>query len=373
MRTPLRCLSLVVLLAVAVQACRASAPDTYTFGVVAPFTGQEGAPVYGRNIRNAVDMRVEEINASGGVKGRRFVPQYEDDQLQAPVAVSAVQKLISVNGVNVIIGPVASSSTIAASKVAESNKVILISPSSTSNELSGISPYVFRTIAPDNFEAESMARLAWDKGFRRIGVAFVDNAGTRGPAEVFRRAITGKGGAVSAYEVVPQGSTDTRIQMTKLTASKPDAVYLLGYALELGSMIKQFREQNASTQILSFQVMEEPKVREIAGQAAEGIVFTTPTIYGDFASGQTKQFIDAYRKKYGEAPGIFAANAYDAVSVLAKVIDARGFETEQIRTGLLMVRAFDGASGTFDINERGDSNQQPRLMTVRNGELQLFK
>lgn len=358
---------------VALVSCESRDEQEYHLGIAAPFTGQEGAAVYGENIRNAVELAVAEINAREGIQGRRIVTHYEDTQLLAPQAIAAVQDLVSQNGVKVIIGPVASSSTIAAAPFAERDSVILISPASTSNEISGLSPFVFRTIAPDNLEAEAMARFAMEQGYHRFAIAFVDNAGTRGPAEVFRSAVQRSGGTVVAYEVVPQGSTDVRTQMVKLSQSRPDAVYLLGYALELGSMLRQFREANASIPILSFQVMEEPKVREIAGTAAEGVVFTTPTIYGQFASGRSRQFIDAYKARYGKDPGIFAANAYDAVGVLAQVIDSVGFEVDGIRNALRNVRGYNGASGQFDINERGDSNQQPRFMIVRNGQLELYQ
>jgi branched-chain amino acid transport system substrate-binding protein len=160
--------------------------------------------------------------------------------------------------------------------------------------------------------------------------------------------------------------------MTSLVRAGPDAASLLGYALELGSMIKQLREQDERVPILSFQVMEEPKVREIAGPAAEGVVFTSPTIYGEFATGKSRQFIDAYQKQYGAAPGIFAANAYDAVNVLAKVLGERGFEMTGIQAGLRDVKGFEGASGTFDINAKGDSNQQPRFLVIRGGKIELL-
>ncbi len=350
-----------------------SSPQVYEFGVAAPFTGQEGASVYGENIKRAVDLAIAEVNAAGGVRGRMLNAIYEDTQLQASIAVSAVHKLVDLHDVGVIIGPVASSSTIATSEIAQESDVILISPASTSHEISGISPFVFRTIAPDTLEGQAMAGFAKSNGYQRLAVAFVDNAGTRGPAVVFRDAIQRAGAEVVAFEVVPQGSTDARTQMTKLISGQPDAVYLLGYALELGSMIKQFREQDESTPILSFQVMEEPKVREIVGEAAEGVVFTSPTIYGAFATGTQRQFIDTFRDKYGSEPGIFAANAYDAVMVLAAVIEEHGFAVTAIRTALPTVRSFDGASGVFDIDSQGDSNQVPRFMCIKDGATQLFE
>jgi branched-chain amino acid transport system substrate-binding protein len=351
--------------------CKNEGPTDYLFGVVAPFSGQEGASLYGKNIKQAVELALSEINARGGMNGRKMAAVYEDDQLQASVAVGAVQKLISGGRISVVIGPVASSSTIAASKVAEQNHTILISPSSTANNISGMSPWVFRTIAPDNFEAEKMVRYARAKGYHRIGIAYVDNAGTKGPAAVFRNTFDSQDSHVVAFEEIPQGVTDVRVQVSKLAKSKPDAVYLLGYALELGAMIKQFREQDKMTPILSFQVMEEPKVREIAGDAAEGVIFTTPTIYGNFATGRQKAFIAAYHSRYGEEPGIFAANAYDAVFILEEVVKKYGSTPEKIRDGLRQVRGFDGASGRFDINDKGDSNQEPRLMYIKKGKIEL--
>lgn len=360
-----------LLMIVVLAGCQKADESEYLFGVVAPFSGQEGASVYGKNIKQGVELALLEINNSGGVKGQKMRPIYEDSQLQATVAVGAVQKLISDRRISAIIGPVASSSTIAASKIAEQAKTVLISPASTANDISGISPWVFRTIAPDTYEAEVMAKYAYAHGYRRVGIAYVDNAGTKGPAVVFNNVFPLYGGSVVAFEEVPQGITDVRVQITKLAGTKPDAVYFLGYALELGSMIKQFREQDTQTPILSFQVMEEPKVREIAGDAAEGVIFTTPTIYGNFATGTQKAFIDTYKARYGEEPGIFAANAYDAVRVLAYVISKHGVLPDQIREGLHQVHAFDGASGRFDINDKGDSNQEPRLMRISKGKIEL--
>lgn len=366
---------LLVSLVLIVVGCEKRDKDqnVYVFGVAAPFSGQEGVAVYGQNIKKAVELAIEEINAKGGVRGKFLSAKYEDTQLIPSVAVTAVTKLFSVNKCSVIIGAVGSSSTLACAKIADQYKVILISPASTSNEISGVSPFVFRTIAPDVFEGEAMAKFAFEQGYKKIGIAFVDNAGTRGPAEVFRKWAENNGSEISAFEVIPQGQTDVRSQMTKLISTKPNAVYLLGYALELGSMIKQFREQDKGTPILSFQVMEEPKVREIAGESAEGIIFTTPTVVEKLAKGKEKDFIGSFKRKYRESPGIFSANAYDAVYVLASVIEKVGFDVQVIRDGLTQVRSFRGASGTFDLNEKGDSNQQPHFMIVRAGRLELYR
>lgn len=341
-------------------------------GSAISLTGQEGAGVYGENIRNSIELAVSEINEKGGIGGQNLRVIYEDTQLQPQTAVSAVNKLVSVNKVPVIIGAVSSSETLAAAPICERNHVVLISPASTSFEISKAGDYVFRTIAPDTYEGTAMARFALKSNFRSVAALYVDNAGTKGPAEVFQRAFESSGGKMTAMEVAPQGGTDFRTQLTKIKSTNPDAIYVLGYALELGNMLKQARELGITSQLLSFQVMEEPKVSEIAGNAVNGVIFTSPTINDDLASGRTRTFIDGYRKKFGKAPGIFSFNAYDAVYLVASAISKYGYNAEGIKKGLYEIQSYDGASGQISIDENGDSSQPPKLMTFNTGKIVPF-
>ncbi|RPI19482.1 MAG: hypothetical protein EHM58_01350 [Ignavibacteriae bacterium] len=359
----------ILILSTLFFSCTKKSSDEYIIGVAVPFSGQEGAATYGKNIKQACELAADEINKTGGISGRKIKLVYEDTKLIPSISVDAVTKLSTVDRVDIIIGDVASSSTIACSKVVEQYKTILISPASTSHEISGISKYVFRTIAPDTYEGEAMAEFCKNKGYRKVAICYVDNAGTKGPALIFKKKYEEFGLEVPTFEVLSQGSTDARTQMTKLISSKPDAVYLLGYALELGTMIKQFREQDKLLPIFSFQVMEEPKVREIAGLSAEGVIFTTPTIYEDLASGKSRNFIEKYKAVYTDPPGIFSANAYDAIYIIKYCIDKVGFDKEKIRSELSQISNFEGASGNFSINKNGDSDQKPFLMIVREGKI----
>lgn len=342
-------------------------------GSAISLTGQEGAGVYGENIRNSVELAVGEINQKGGVKGKKLRVIYEDTQLQSQVAVSAVNKLISVDKVSVIIGCVSSGETLAAAPIAERNKVVLISPASTSFEISRAGDYIFRTIAPDTFEGTAMAQFALKSGNKTAAAVFVDNAGTKGPAEVFKRVFEESGGKMVAMEVGPQGSTDFRSQLTKVKAANPDAIYLLGYALELGNMLKQAKELGIQKPILSFQVMEEPKVAEIAGAAVNGVIFTSPTISQSEATGRTKEFIDAYKQKYNKDPGIFSFNAYDAVYVIAAAIEKYGEDADSIKKGLYEIKDYQGASGLISIDANGDTSQPPRLLTYQNEKIIAYQ
>ncbi len=342
-------------------------------GSAISLTGQEGAGVYGENIRNSMELAISEINSKGGINGKLIRVIYEDTQLQPQVAVSAVNKLISVDKVKVIVGAVSSGETLAVAPICERNKVVLISPASTSHEISNSGDYIFRTIAPDTLEGNAMAKFALQSGYKTAAAVFVDNAGTKGPAEVFKQAFEAAGGKMVAMEVGPQGATDFRTQLAKVKAASPDAVYLLGYALELGNMLKQAKELGIQKPLLSFQVMEEPKVVEIAGNAANSVIFTSPTIRASEAQGRTKQFIDAYRQRYKKDPGIFSYNAYDAVYVVAKAIERYGEDGESIKKGLYEIQNYDGASGQISFDRNGDTAQPPKLLTYQNGQIVVYQ
>lgn len=341
-------------------------------GAAISLTGQEGAGINGEGIRNAVELAVKEINNTGGVRGKRLRVIYEDTRLQPPVAVSAVNKLISVDKVRVIIGAVSSGETLAAAPICERNKVILISPASTSYEISNAGDYIFRTISPDTLDGTAMANFALRSGYKTAAAVFVDNAGTKGPAEVFKKVFEAAGGRMLSMEVGPQGSTDFRSQLAKAKAASPDAIYLLGYALELGNMLKQARELGIQKPLLSFQVMEEPTLHKIAGDAVNGVIFTSPTILQSEATGRTRQFIESYRLRYRKDPGVLSYTAYDAVYVISMVINKHGEDSDSIKRGLYETQNYEGASGQISFDANGDTSQPPRLMTYRDGQLVLY-
>jgi branched-chain amino acid transport system substrate-binding protein len=215
-------------------------------GLVTPLTGPV-AP-YGENVRDGCLLAVEEINQQGGIKLKLII---EDEDNSSQDAVNAVQKLITVDHVPVIIGPVISSGLLAAAPIAEKNKVVLFSPSGMSDNIREAGDYIFRNRVSASQEAGVLAWYATvDLGLKNFGILRTDSDYGLSFANACRKIINEQGGKVFIEEVFEQGSTDFRAQLTKIKALNPKGLFLVGVPVELGNMLRQIRELNFFYNIL---------------------------------------------------------------------------------------------------------------------------
>ncbi len=336
-------------------------------GALLPLTG-EAAP-YGKAAQQAIQLAVEEVNAAGGVNGKRVQVVYEDSRLDPKTAASAANKLCDVDKVRAIIGPMASATVEAVLPIAQRKKAVVISPAATAHGLSGKEGF-FRTIVSDVYDGTAMAEFAYRKpGFRRVPVLYVEAAGPAGVAQSFIKRFKQLGGTVPVVEVGPPNATDFRAQLTKINAADPDAVYFAAYAVETATILKQAKELGLNKQMLTHQLAEDPEVRERAGEAANGVIYTTPKLDRTTGGPAVKAFYDKFKKKYGEEPRNFASNSYDALKLVVKAITEKSYTFEGIARGLLATKDYPGASGTLSFDSTGDILQPMRLMTIKGGRI----
>jgi branched-chain amino acid transport system substrate-binding protein len=346
--------------------------ETINIGAVLPLTG-DGA-LYGQMAHKAIELGVEKINSEGGIMSRKISVIYEDDQLNPQVATQAVQKLITVDKVPVIIGPMTSNALLAVAPIAEKNKVVLISPAATSHEITNAGDYIFRTIVSDIYDGTAMAQFAYNKlGFKNVGVFYVDEAGPKGVTQAFMEEFKRLGGTISAEEKGVRDGTDFRTQITKLKNVDPNAVYFAGYAKETVIFLQQAKELGLNKQLMTHQLIDDPDVIKRAGDTADGVIFTTPKLTPEIGGDTVKQFFEKFRKKYGEDPQNFAPNAYDAVMLVAKSMEKYGTNSEGIKKGLYEVKGYQGASGEITVDENGDVVQPMLIMTIQNGKVVLYQ
>ncbi|MCK4458341.1 MAG: ABC transporter substrate-binding protein [Methanosarcinales archaeon] len=151
-------IGVVLFLAVIAGAClQDTQPDEIRIGAILPLTGE--AAEYGEDAKLGIDLAVEEINAAGGINGKRIQVVYEDSQATPSQGVSAIQKLTTVDKVPVIIGAMASSVTLAIAPIAEENKVVLLSPASSAPQITEAGDYIFRTEFSDAYGGKAQAEL----------------------------------------------------------------------------------------------------------------------------------------------------------------------------------------------------------------------
>ncbi len=342
-------------------------PKEIKIGAALPLTG-EGSP-YGTAAKNAIELAVSQINDNGGINSKKVIIIYEDTQLQPQETVNAVKKLINVDKVPVIIGPMASSGVEAVLPIADKNKVVIVSPSATDHELSGKSPYFFRTIIHDTYEGKLMANFAYKNlGIKKLALFYVQSAGPEGVSEVLKDNFEALGGQITITEKCDQEATDFRTQLTKIKSSDANALFFAGFAKETGRVLRQAKEIGFDKQILAHQTAEAPEVIELAGDSANGVIFASSKLESE-ASPVISSFYRAYQSRYNIEPQNYAANAYDAIKIIVIAIQEKGYTSEGTVEGLHNIKDYEGASGTISIDKNGDTVGSMVIKTIKDGKI----
>ncbi len=350
----------------------AKAAEPYKIGAAFALSGS--IAVYGEGFKKCVDLGLEEINAKGGIKGRKVEMVYEDNKSNPKDCVNAVRKLITVDKVPVIFGPAGSSNFMAAAPVAQESKVVLISAQGAAVNLTQAGEYIFRVFPSDLLQGPHLANLALSLGYKKLPVMYVNNDWGLGLKKAFVESFKKMGGTVTDEIPYDEKKTDYRTELLRATKDKPPAVVNLTYINEGAVMFKQAYETGINTQWLCGSAARAPKLVELAGKAAEGIIGTYP--YVSQETEEYKTFKAAYVKKYGDDKiPIFGDYNYDMVRIVAGAIEQGGYTPDGIRKGLVEVgKGFKGATGdkTFDA-ERSPLKAEYGLWTVKDGKIADFK
>ena len=341
-------------------------------GEYGSLTGAEAT--FGQSTHNAIMLAVDEINAAGGVGGRKIKVLTEDDQSKAEEAANAVTKLISQNQVVAVLGEVASSNSLAAAPICQSNKVPMITPSSTNPAVTEKGDYIFRMCFLDSYQGQSMARyIAQDLKFKNAAV-LIDNKSdySTGLAKFFSDAFVAAGGKIVATQSYAKGDSDFRAQLTAIKAANPQVIFVPGYYNDIGQIAIQARDLGMQMPLAGGDGWESPKLIEIGGKALEGCFYSNHYFAADPAP-QVRDFVQKYKERYGATPDALAALAYDAARVLADAIKRAGkTDGPALRDAIAATRGFTGVTGTINLGaDRNPEGKKLVIVEIKNGALAL--
>ncbi len=341
------------------SSCGSKSDDQLTVGVLVPLTGE--AAVLGKEVQQAVQLAADNYNA---ISDEEISVVFEDSRCFGKDAVSAFHKLVSINRVQAIVGPLCSSETLAIAPLAELNKVVVVSPASTNPSISLAGEYIFRVIPSDALQGKAGADLVWKSGLKSGAVLYVQNDYGVGLKDVFKFRLKELGGVLLAEEGYVQGSSDFRTQIAKIKEKNPEFVYLVSLPGEGGLILKQLREMQLGVSVFGAEGIRDPSVIKVAGEAAEGLVITYPQ---QIQSERRTTFVNLYKERYGSEPGTFAAEGYDAFNIIA--VAYRGADdVSKIKDVLYKIKNFQGASGPITFDANGDVDKPYAAQIVRNGE-----
>ena len=323
---------------------------------------------YGLHVKKGMDLAVEEINAAGGVNGGNITLIYKDDATNPNVGMQVTTELLD-EGVHAIIGAVSSPVTLAIAPLCEKAEVILLSPSSSANEISSAGDWIWRNYPADQLEGTSMAKFAKEEiGAEKVVVFALKGHWGGGLADVFTKQYEGRFRKVEKRYEFDESTFDELPSWVEETKSlAPDAVYVIAYDQELIRLLNLFDEAGLDAVRMSTSSVT-PSVGRRAGASAENMVY--PQVIFDLESKEPKvaSFVSAFQARFGEDPDLYAAHGYDAVKLLAEAVIAAGStHSRSIRQGLSGIENFEGATGRTSFDHNGDVVRYPRIFIVRGG------
>jgi branched-chain amino acid transport system substrate-binding protein len=376
-------MALCMIVSVFLTSCSGDKGSTIRIGVIAELTGD--MPAVGESCKKAAEMAAQELNDAGGldIGGKKYKVDLfiEDNAGKADQSASAAQKLITQKKVHAIVGPNATRYAIPASEIAESSKVVLISPWSTNPKTtldaktSAPKKYVFRACFIDPFQGRVVARFAMESLNAKKAAVLYDVASdyNKGIAEFFKETFEKNGGKVVAFETYTTNDKDFSGQLTKIRKASPDIIFLPNYYSEIPLQIQQAKRLGIEVPIVGSDSWGSQELLKLCGKDCEGCYFSTHYA-ADAATPVAAKFIEVFKAKYKVMPDDVAALTYDSFGLLWQAIKgANRIDRQAIRDALAGIPRYEGVTGNMQFKEgSGDPIKSAVILRIKDGKFVYF-
>jgi branched-chain amino acid transport system substrate-binding protein len=326
---------------------------------------------FGQSSRKGIEMAVDALNLSGGVLGKKIRVIVEDDQGKPEEAQTVVTKLISKDRVVAVLGEIASSNSLAAAPVAQSNRIPMVSPGSTNPKVTLVGDYIFRVCFIDPFQGQVMAKFATNT-LKLKNVAILRDIKSDysvGLANFFKEGFTKLGGNIVADESYSAGDKDFTAQLTSLKAKNPEGIFVPGYYTEVGLIARQARKLGITVTLMGGDGWDSSKLWEIGGEALNGCYYSNHYSVDD-PSPILQKFVKDFKVRYGASgdsiPDAMAALGYDAMLVLADAMKrANSSRPDSVRAALAQTKGFMGVTGNTTLDENRNAVKPAVVLEVK--------
>ena len=348
---------LIALAAVVLTGCGGGDGESTTpIAIVGPITGQYAS--FGAQMKNGGEMAIADINAAGGVLGKKLNLSIGDDACDPKQAVAVANQMTGA-GVKLVAGHYCSGSSIPASKVYAESDMVQISPASTNPTLTDdrAGPNIYRVCGRDDQQGGVAGKyLASHLGDKKIAFVQDKTAYGKGLADETKKAMNAAGKQEEMYEAITAGEKDYSALVSKLKQANIDVVYFGGYHTEAGLIIRQMRDQGLQTILMGGDALITQEFWSITGDAGEGTLMTfSPDPRKNPAAAEVvKRFKDK-----GIEPEGYVLYTYAALQAWKQAAEkAKSVERDEIVKALNDTE-FDTVIGKFKFNEKGDPNLPP--------------
>ncbi|MFM9887570.1 MAG: ABC transporter substrate-binding protein [Burkholderiales bacterium] len=355
----------------------AQSGDVLRFGVADPLTGPNA--IFGVDQMQAVRWAVDDINAGGGVNGRKLEAIIVDHQANPQVGIAAVERLISVDKVPVFI--TAFSNVVrAVAPIANREKVLMLSVGANSPDIKNLGDYVYTTFPLADVDMRALGKyLVTKMGKKRAAVIFVNNETGIEGAKILRQAFLDAGGQVPVYESYEAERADYTGLVLKVRSANPDVVHIHSVIRDFTAIVAQLRQLGSNVQVTSYQTAFNPQMVKELGKSAEGIIVTAmaPSVEDN---KNLPAYLERWNKAHKREPnGLpYTQFFYDSVYIVAALykhcLDNKlPINGENMRKALIAVRTLQlplTNSVTFKDDHSVDSPTY--FWQVKDGRFQLI-
>src|SRR6185312_12462848 len=305
-----RLLALLVVLPL-FAACTKKNSNEILIGHFASMTGSEAT--FGQSTDQGLRLAIDELNAAGGIKGKKVHLITMDDQGKAEDAASVVTRLIDQEGVVAILGEVASSRSLAAAPIAQAKKIPMLTPSSTNPKVTEVGDFIFRACFIDPFQGTVMAKFARENlKLKKVAVfRDVKSDYSVGLADFFISKFKELGGTITDDVSCQAQDVDFKAQLTQIKSTNPEAIYIPGYYTEVGLIARQARELGIKAVLMGGDGWDSPKLSEIGATAVNGGYFSNH-YSTESTDPAAVEFMKKFKEKYHTQPDGLSSVAYDA-------------------------------------------------------------
>lgn len=341
---------------------------TIKVGGMGPLTGS--VAMYGITVDKGAKLAFEEINANGGVLGKKFEYISLDEKADPIEAVNAYNKLTD-EGVVAILGSVTSKPTLAVAELAAQDGIPMITPTGTQINITDAGPNIFRVCFTDPYQGSTLAKFSKDKLGAKTAAIMVNTSSdySDGIANAFIKQAEKEGIKVVAKEGYSDGDKDFKAQLTKINSENPDILVVPEY-YELSALIAtQAREIGMKSTFVGPDGWDGiiGALDSSSYSVVDNSYFTNHYSTED-SNEKVQSFLKKYREKYNEEPTAFSALAYDTVYVLKNAIDKAGTTDKAELTKAIKASDMDGVTGHLTFDENNNPIKAVTIIKVQDGK-----
>ena len=355
-------------------AAPAAGAEPIRIGEYASLHGSEAT--FGQSSHNGTVIAVEEINAAGGVLGRKIDLITDDNQSKAGESATIVKKFISRDKVVAVLGEVASSRSLEAAPICQSKQVPMVSPSSTNPDVTATGDYIFRVCFIDPFQGRLLAEFAHRtlKASKAALLSDVSSAYSAGLGKYFRESFEKSGGQIVIEQKYASKDKDFRAQLTAIKAANVDVIFVPGYYTEVGLVVAQARQLGITIPLFGGDGWEAPELIDIAGAKNLENTYYSTHFSPEVKTPLVEKFVATYKAKFGAVPDAMAALGYDSAVVLIDAIKRAGStEGPKLRDALAATKDYPCLTGKTTLDADRNATKSVVIITVKDGKFKYLE